>query len=139
MKPRMALVVEDDPALQEAMSVQLARMGFTVRGALHYDVAVQHLHDVVDAKQLEIVCIDLELPTVSGYEICEYIRGPLRLDVPILVTSESRYPEHMAYAEKAGANAFLRKPFSMKDLAHHVDALVQRRKRSEPNMRNLRQ
>jgi two-component system chemotaxis response regulator CheY len=134
MKPRIAIVVEDDPSLQEAMSAQLARMGFTVRGALHYDVAVQHLEEV----EPELICIDLELPTMSGYEICEYIRGTLCLtEVPILVTSDSGHPEHMAYAEKAGANAFLRKPFSMKDLAHYVDALIHRRKESEPYMRNL--
>jgi DNA-binding response OmpR family regulator len=123
MKKRVALIVEDDPNLQQAMAQQLARMGFHVLGALHYDAAVEHLSgDDVP----HLICIDLELPTESGYEVCEYIRIKLGLlHVPILVTSESGFPEDMVYAEKAGANAFLRKPFSMGDLGHYVQALVE--------------
>ncbi len=74
-------------------------MGFTVLGALHYDAAIEHLA----VTELHLACIDLELPTASGFEVCEHIRGTLGLvDVPILVTSESGDPEHMAYAERGG-------------------------------------
>jgi len=131
---KVALIVEDDPDLHLAMSIELRRMGFDVRSAYHYAAALEHLSN---AKPY-IICIDLELPTESGYEVCEYVRTTLRLtDVPILVTSDSGYPEEMAYAEKAGANAFLRKPFSMSDLCHNIEVLVQRGKRSEPNVRRL--
>lgn len=131
---RVVLVVEDDPELQEAMSEALVRMGFEVLGALHYEEAVARLQ----GGEIELACVDLELPTASGYEVCEVIRGTLGKEVPILATSDSGFPENMAYAEQAGANAFLRKPFSMRDLEHYVEALVQRRKRSEPHMRTLR-
>jgi two-component system OmpR family response regulator len=84
------------------------------------------------------VCIDLELPTQSGYELCEYIRGPLGLTrVPILVTSDSGLPKDMANAEEVGANAFLKKPFSMRQLAAYVEALFARTRQSEPYLRRL--
>jgi DNA-binding response OmpR family regulator len=133
---RVVLVVEDDPQTQKAMSDQLSRMGFDVVCAMHYDAAVEHLRST----EPDLVCVDLELPTESGYELCEYIRGPRGLDaVPILVTSDSNYPEEMAEAEIAGANAFLRKPFSAQELAHYVAALVdEERRRSSSSMRRLR-
>ena len=132
---RVALVVEDDPELQKAMSEQLSRMGFDVLCALHYAAAVEHL----GSAEPDLVCVDLELPTESGYELCEYIRGPRGLGVvPILVTSDSDYPEEMANAEEVGANAFLRKPFSPNDLARYVSALMGERRRSSPSMQRLR-
>ena len=74
---RLALIVEDDPALQKAMTERLLRMDFEVKGALHYEAAVGEL---VAAGEPNLVCVDLELPTRSGYELCEYIRGQLGLE-----------------------------------------------------------
>lgn len=132
---RVALIVEDDPDLHQAMSAQLESMHFEVIGAFHYAAAVA----LLAATKPTLVCIDLELPTQSGYELCEYIRGPLALSrVPILVTSDSFFPKHMAQAEEAGANAFLRKPFSMGHLSNYIDALMSRVvHQSEPFMRRL--
>src|SRR5258708_38421834 len=95
IKPKQrVLVVEDDPDLQKSMSVELERMSLEVLGALHYEAAVEHL---TTAPWPALVCVDLELPTRSGYELCEYIRGPLgRLGVPILVTSDTGRPEDIA-------------------------------------------
>lgn len=135
MNKRVVLVVEDDPDQQKAMSAQLSKMGFEVICARHYGSAVEHL---VRAEP-DLVCVDLGLPTESGYELCEYIRGPRGLvAVPILVTNDSDYPEEMANAEEVGANAFLKKPFSPHDLARYVAALMDERRRSSPSMQRLR-
>jgi DNA-binding response OmpR family regulator len=124
---RMALVVEDDPELQKAMSDRLTQMDFEVRSALHYEAAVGHLSS---AGEPTLVCVDLELPTQSGYELCEHIRGALGLGrVPILVTSDSGFPEDMASAQEAGANGFLKKPFSMREFGTFVEALLERAER----------
>src|SRR5580700_8561875 len=127
---RLALIVEDDPELQKAMTTELERMDFEVLSALHYDAAV---HQLTTAGRPGFVCVGLELPTQSGYELCAYIRGPLgRARVPILVTSDSRFPEEMACAEEAGADAFMKKPFSMRDFCASVRALLARTRASEP-------
>lgn len=132
---RLALIVEDDPALQASMSVQLTKMSFDVISAHHYGAAVEQLSE----KKPQLVCVDLELPTQSGFELCEYIRGPLGLTrVPILVTSDFGFPGTMASAEEAGANAFLKKPFTMRQLESYVEALLERIvNKSEPYMRRL--
>jgi DNA-binding response OmpR family regulator len=69
--------------------------------------------------------VDLELPTESGYDLCEYIRGQLGFArVPILVTGESGFPEDLVCAEAAGATAFLRKPFSMREFSSSIEAVL---------------
>ena len=131
---RFALVVDDDPALLRAMIHQLERMGFEATGALHYEAAVLQLA----SQRPNLVCVDLELPTLSGYDLCEHIRGPLGLTgVPILVMSDSCFARDMANAEEAGANAFLKKPFSMHQLTNYVEALLRKPHRSEPYLRRL--
>ncbi len=116
-----ALVVEDDPKLRNAMSAQLQHMDLDVLVANHYDAAVCHLA----ACEPHVICIDVGLPNKSGYELCEHIRGSLRfVSLPILMTSDHGDPGDMAYAENAGANAFLHKPFSMRQLAHCIESLL---------------
>jgi DNA-binding response OmpR family regulator len=135
---RAALIVEDDPALLAAMTRELERANFRVVGALHYHAAVEHLASAASAAGLSLVCIDLGLPTLSGYQLCEYIRGPLGLTmVPILVTSEFGLPEAMASAEEAGASAFLQKPFGMREFSENVDALFDRVRPSEQHLHRL--
>lgn len=119
--PRVALVVEDDPALQAAMKRHLEGMGLRVVASFHYRAAVRELAMATP----DLVSVDLGLPAESGYELCEHVRGqPALAAVPLLVTSERAFPADMARAEEAGANAFLRKPFSMSQLEQAIQMLL---------------
>jgi DNA-binding response OmpR family regulator len=132
---RIALVVEDEPLLQRAMAERLRKAQFEVLTALHFNAAVCHL----SATKFDIACIDLGLPSESGYELCEQIRNRPHLAwLPILVTSERCFPEDMAHAEEAGANAFLKKPFPMDRLLKYVSALLDEPPRSRPSICRLR-
>jgi two-component system chemotaxis response regulator CheY len=132
---RFALIVEDDPSLQQSVRKRLSDMKFDVVSALDYQSAVRQLAD----KRPDIVLVDLGLPRESGYELCEYIRRQATLlYVPILVISERNFPEDMAHAEEAGANAFLKKPFTMERLTKYVEALLDGPHASRPSVRRLR-
>lgn len=131
---RTALIVEDDPRLQRAMSAQLAHMDFCVLTAGHYEGAIRHLAE----REPHVVCIDIGLPTKSGYDLCEYIRGVLGCArLPILMTSEYASPQDIAYAEDAGGNAFLHKPFSMGQLVQCIESLANATPWSEPSAHEL--
>jgi DNA-binding response OmpR family regulator len=135
MTSRIALVVEDDPLLQREMAKHLERAKFRVVTALDFDAAVRHLTTL----KPDVACIDLGLPRESGYELCEHIRSRLLLEwLPILVTSERSFPEDMAHAEEAGANAFLKKPFTMDRLLKYVFALLDGPHASRPSVCRLR-
>lgn len=132
---RIALVVEDDPILQRAMADHLKGADFQVLTARDFDAAVMHLSTV----KPDIACIDLGLPSASGYELCEHIRSqPQLASLPILVASGRSFPEDMAHAEEAGANAFLKKPFTMNQLLTYVSALLDGPHSSRPGVRRLR-
>jgi two-component system chemotaxis response regulator CheY len=129
------MIVEDDPDLQRTIVEHLQSNRFEVKTATSYDTALREL----ETCQPTIVCVDLGLPSESGYEVCEHIRKQDQLlSVPILVMSERNSPEDMAHAEEAGANAFLRKPFTMKQLTKYFDALLSNRNVSRPSVRRLR-
>jgi two-component system OmpR family response regulator len=131
---RLAVVVEDDPSLQRTIVEHLGA-SFDVRAAANYESAVRLLASCVPI----VVCVDLGLPNESGYELCEYMRRDKAfLSVPILVMSERSSPEDMAHAEEAGANAFLKKPFAMRQLSKYVEALLDGRHSSRPSVRRLR-
>jgi DNA-binding response OmpR family regulator len=134
--PRVALIVEDDPTLQLRIARHLATVRFEVLAAADYQTAVAH----AQAARVHVVCIDLGLPSESGYELCERLRMERALRfVPIVVTSERAFPEDMARAEEAGANAFLAKPFSMPLLTQCLEMLLAGGAESRPPMRRLRQ
>src|SRR5580700_1113981 len=85
---RSILIVEDDPALLKIMSDHLARRAARVLGASHYAAALVHLA----SSTFDLACVDIGLPTKSGFELCEYIRGPLRMTaLPIMLTGESSW------------------------------------------------
>jgi DNA-binding response OmpR family regulator len=120
---RTVLIVEDHPALQSTMSEYVKRMDFDVVIASHYAAARAHLA----LSTPDLVCIDIGLPTESGYELCEYIRGPLGLKrLPIVVTSPFGSAPEKAHAEQAGASAFLLKPFAMSQLGAYIGELLKR-------------
>jgi DNA-binding response OmpR family regulator len=132
---RAILIVEDDPILQRAMAKALEEAKFRVITALDYESAVRCLAEL----RPSLVCVDLALPRESGYEVCEYIRKqPDLIYIPVLVTSDRAFPEDMAHAEEAGANAFLKKPFPMKKLHKYVVALLDGPNSSRPSVRRLR-
>jgi len=133
--PRTILVVEDDPVLQRAMAKGLEAAKFTVRTAIDYETAV----GILKGMRPSLVCVDLALPRESGYDLCEHIRKqPELIYVPIVVTSDRAFPEDMAHAEEAGANAFLKKPFPPEKLIKYVLALLDGPNSSRPSVRRLR-
>jgi DNA-binding response OmpR family regulator len=133
--PRTILVVEDDPVLQRTMAKGLEDAKFIVKTALDYETAV----GILKTLRPSLACIDLALPRQSGYELCEYIRKqPELIYVPIVVTSDRAFPEDMAHAEEAGANAFLKKPFAPDKLTKYVFALLDGPNSSRPSVRRLR-
>jgi CheY-like chemotaxis protein len=80
---------------------------------------------VISVVTPELVVLDLILPELSGYELCERLRAISALQqVPILAISARAMPEDRAAAEEAGASAFLAKPFKPRELKEHVLPLL---------------
>ena len=115
------LVVEDEPTLRNAVHKHLARRGFDVEDAADSQSAMRAMSAAVP----DLVCVDLHLPRESGYEVCEMIRNQLELpELPIVLMGTETSPEARAFAEEAGADRYLTKPFTMPQLDAQVDMLL---------------
>jgi two-component system chemotaxis response regulator CheY len=118
---KVVLSVVADPSLKQVVERQLKAQAFDVVLVSDAESAIRTL----ETRKPHLVCIDLLLPRDSGYEVCEFIRRTPRLrEVPILVMSERASAADRAYAEEAGANGFLPKPFSVNQFSEQVRALM---------------
>jgi DNA-binding response OmpR family regulator len=118
---KMVLTVVADPALKVVVEKQLKALAFEVVLVSDAESAIH----ILETKKPHLVCIDLRLPRDSGYEVCEFMRRTQRLrDVPILVMSERSSAADRAYAEEAGADGFLPKPFSLNQFTQQVRSLM---------------
>src|SRR5690242_2650873 len=93
-----ALVVEDSPLFRRMLSDMLQTLGFTrVMEAFSGHVAKELLAE----QRPDLVCLDLTLPDISGYEVCEHIRAtPGLQDVPVLMISARTMTMDRAQAEE---------------------------------------
>ncbi|MFY1827380.1 exopolysaccharide biosynthesis response regulator EpsW [Myxococcus fulvus] len=125
MEPQMhtVLLVEDAPFFRKMLGDYLRAMGFEKVVELpNGQAALKHL---ASAERPDLVCLDLTLPDISGYDLCEHIRkNPGMTDVPVLVVSARDLPEDKAHAEEAGANSYLGKPFTQEEFSKRVKHLL---------------
>ncbi|MGA2451752.1 MAG: response regulator [Polyangiaceae bacterium] len=132
---RNALIVGDDPSLQHRMGAQLRRMNFNVESAGNYVAATERLA----SREFHVVCVSVQLPCRSGYDLCDHIRGSPKLSaLPILMMSAYGSPLERTHAEDAGASAFLKKPFSIGRFTQCMESLIGQRRSSVLPTRDVR-
>ena len=123
---RLVLLVEDDPDIQSLVAEHLNQVGFQVCVASDGETAIRLARE----RRPGVVCLDLKLPRISGYDVCEQIRAdPALTDTAILITSARNTFDIRVFSIEAGADACLTKPFSMKELVEQVDLLFEQRAR----------
>jgi len=124
MQPlRKALVVEDHPDARALVRTYLVGMGMDVVDVAEGRSAIRHL----ESSPPDLVCLDLMLPELSGYEVCEFMRAHPKLkDVPILIMSARAQPMDRAFAEDVGATAYLIKPFKRSEFSLAVATCMNR-------------
>ncbi len=120
-KGQFVLIVEDHPEVAKVFALILERAGYSV----------QICPDVVSAmrafnhKRPSALILDLMLPDMNGLELCRYVRRNIqRNTVPIVIVSAASTPDKVAEAIDAGADIFLGKPVSAKELRHVISSLI---------------
>jgi DNA-binding response OmpR family regulator len=120
---RKALVIEDHPDARALVSTYLQKMDLEVIEVAEGRSAIRAL----ELSRPDLVCLDLMLPELSGFEVCEFMRSrPELKDVPILVMSARAKPMDRAFAEEVGATAYLIKPFKRSEFSRAVNACLAR-------------
>ena len=119
---KSVLVVEDDPEIRKLLRKFLEKLGMEVREASTGKAAILALEE----KTPNLVCLDLMLPEVSGYAICERIRATSATrHLPVLIISARSTPHDRALAEDVGATAYLMKPIRWTSFSKTVKELLE--------------
>ena len=114
------LVVDDEPSVQEVARAYLEREGFIVHSAMTGEDALA----AIERKPPQLIVLDLMLPGVSGEEIAARVRE--RSDVPILMLTARAGEEQRLAGFALGADDYLVKPFSPRELVARVKAVLRR-------------
>lgn len=118
--PEKILVVEDEPALQETLVYNLARQGYQVESVGDGREAVE----AARAEAFDLIVLDLMLPGLDGFEVCRMLRQ--EMSVPILMLTARDDEIDRVIGLEMGADDYLTKPFSMRELLARVKALMRR-------------
>ncbi len=114
------LVVEDEPALLETLAYNLERQGYDVLTAADGLVAL----DMAREKQPDVIVLDIMLPSMDGIEVCRRLRR--ESNVPILMLTARAEEVDKLVGLEVGADDYMTKPFSMRELLVRVKALLRR-------------
>jgi two-component system, OmpR family, response regulator RegX3 len=114
------LVVDDEESLLEAVRYALSREGFDVSVARDGGEAVR----VFEAERPDLLVLDLMLPVMNGWDVCRRVRASSRVPI-IMLTARDAEVDRVVGLEM-GADDYVTKPFSVRELVARVRALLRR-------------
>lgn len=115
------LIVDDEPNIVMSIEFLLKKEGFATETAGDGEVAL----DKVRSFQPDLVLLDVMMPKKSGFEVCEILRADTTIKQPhiIMLTAKGRETEQ-AKGLALGADAYMLKPFSTKDLVAKIREII---------------
>jgi len=120
----VVLVVEDEPAIQELISVTLARHGHTVRRSATAQEAAQAVADELP----DLILLDWMLPDGSGPAFARKLRAEGRTrEVPIIMLTARAGEDDKVQGLQSGVDDYMTKPFSPRELEARIQAVLRRR------------
>lgn len=118
--PEKILVVDDEPALLETLAYNLRNQGYEVITASDGPAALQAARQ----QSPELVILDIMLPGMDGFEVCRILRQEMTTPVLMLTARDDEIDRVVGL--EVGADDYLTKPFSMRELLARVKAMLRR-------------
>jgi DNA-binding response OmpR family regulator len=114
------LVVEDEPSLQETLAYNLKKQGYIVEAAGDGRIALEA------ARRLkpDLLILDIMLPELDGFEVCRILRKEMSMPILMLTARDDEIDRVVGL--EVGADDYLTKPFSMRELMARVKAQLRR-------------
>jgi two-component system, OmpR family, response regulator RegX3 len=117
------LIADDEPSVRDSVSYALKQDGFDVTLAVDGDDADRKLGD--DTPGFDLLILDIMMPGRSGLDLCREVRG--RSPVPIILLTAKDAEVDKVVGLEVGADDYVTKPFSVRELLGRVRALLRRR------------
>ena len=118
--PIKIIVIDDDTAVTELLSVLLKTHGFEVKATNNSTEGLGMIRN----EDFDLVILDLMMPEMDGWEICKEVRSFSQ--IPIIVLSALNDPSMVASVLDAGADDYLTKPTPSRILVAHINRLARR-------------
>jgi DNA-binding response OmpR family regulator len=125
------LVVDDEPIVRDVVVRYLEQEGYRTLQAADGDAA----RELLEQEEPSLVVLDLMLPGTDGLDLCRWIRGRSQLPV-IMVTALGEEGDRLTGLE-LGADDYLTKPFSPKELVARVKAVLRRSQNGSPKAERI--
>jgi len=114
------LLIEDDQSIADMISIYLSEEGYSVHSASDGEQGLR----LFEQLEPSVIILDIMLPDTNGIDLCRRLRGSS--SVPILIVSAKSEVSERVKALMIGADDYLCKPFSMRELAARTQALLRR-------------
>ncbi|MBU3190499.1 response regulator [Clostridium bowmanii] len=116
------LIVDDEYVNRKVIKNYLSNDTFEV---LEASSGAEALKLVEENKNLDLVILDMIMPDILGYKVCEIIREKQSIfELPVLIMTADSNLEHLVISFECGANDYLRKPFNMHELLCRINTLI---------------
>ncbi|MGD2095121.1 MAG: response regulator transcription factor [Phycisphaerales bacterium] len=123
------LIVEDNSTMLRGLKDNFEMKGYRVKTARDGE---QGLKAAIKEKP-DLIILDIMLPKINGYDVCDQIRKK-NLDMPIIMLTAKDQEADVILGLNLGADDYVTKPFSIKELLARAAAFVRRRKKAEPDV-----
>lgn len=125
MHDKQILVVEDEEDILELVSFNLKKEGYQVKGVTSGEEALQEVRRKIPS----LIILDLMLPGVDGFDVCRALKNdPRTKTVPIVMLTARSEEADIVIGLELGADDYLTKPFSPRELVARVRAILRRSK-----------
>src|SRR2546423_3412586 len=125
------LVVDDEPIVRDVVVRYLERDGFRTLTASDGDAA----RALIEEREPSLVVLDVMLPGTDGLSLCRWIRG--RSDLPVIMLTARGEEADRIVGLELGADDYVTKPFSPRELATRVRAVLRRATPPAPKLERL--
>lgn len=123
MNRKKIVVIEDEPDIVEVVTYNLKREGFNVISVARGDEGL----NVIRNQAPDLVILDLMLPGIDGLSICQQVKSDTMVrDIPIIIISAKGEESDVVIGLELGADDYLSKPFSPRELLARVKAVLRR-------------
>jgi DNA-binding response OmpR family regulator len=123
------LIIEDDSTMLRGLKDNFEFKGYNVLTAADGEAGLNTALN----KKPDLIILDIMLPKINGYEICRLIRKE-KLDMPILMLTAKGEESDVVLGLNLGADDYVTKPFSIKELLARAAAFLRRRRQSEQDI-----
>ncbi len=126
MTTESVLIIEDDATLLQILRDNFAYSGYVVESAADGEQGLQKAL----GQKVDLIILDIMLPGINGYEICRQVREN-GLDMPIIMVTAKGQESDIVLGLNLGADDYVTKPFSTKELLARAAAFLRRRHQKE--------